>query len=148
MGVQELGDHHDESSPCCGGVTDDLLCVELERSLSLLGGARDNSPYHMAMVSLGKEVHWVKSDALSKVHIKDLCGQQVSWWWDLKSQSSLTLDSPSYYDSLFRVILFELQNLLFYPQNGTASSAQISRSVVSDSLRPCGLQHARPPCLC
>ena len=27
-----------------------------------------------------------------------------------------------------------------------ASSAQFSRSVVSDSLRPHGLQHARPPC--
>ena len=27
-----------------------------------------------------------------------------------------------------------------------ASSAQFSRSVMSDSLRPQGLQHARPPC--
>ena len=26
------------------------------------------------------------------------------------------------------------------------SSVQFSRSVVSDSFRPCGLQHARPPC--
>ena len=26
------------------------------------------------------------------------------------------------------------------------SSAQFSHSVVSDSLQPCGLQHARPPC--
>ena len=28
----------------------------------------------------------------------------------------------------------------------TCSSVQLSRSVVSDSLRPHGLQHARPPC--
>ena len=27
-----------------------------------------------------------------------------------------------------------------------SSSVQFSRSVVSDSLRPCGLQHTRPPC--
>ena len=64
----------------------------------------------------------------------------------MKSQSSLTLDSPSYYDSLFRVILFELQKLLFYPQNGIASSIQFSHSVVSNSFWPHGLQHAGPPC--
>ena len=29
--------------------------------------------------------------------------------------------------------------------NGS-NSVQFSRSLVSDSLRPCGLQHARPPC--
>ena len=28
----------------------------------------------------------------------------------------------------------------------TANSVQFSHSVVSDPLRPCGLQHARPPC--
>ena len=28
----------------------------------------------------------------------------------------------------------------------SVSSVQFSRSVMSDSLRPCGLQHARPPC--
>ena len=30
--------------------------------------------------------------------------------------------------------------------NAVASSVQFSRSVVSDSLRPHGLQHTRPPC--
>ena len=32
-------------------------------------------------------------------------------------------------------------------QNSTISSVQFSRSVVSDSLQPRELQHARPPCL-
>ena len=32
------------------------------------------------------------------------------------------------------------------PLTHTKSSAQFSRSVMSDSLRPHGLQHARPPC--
>ena len=31
--------------------------------------------------------------------------------------------------------------------SGPISSAQFSRSAVSDSLRPHGLQHPRPPCL-
>ena len=33
-----------------------------------------------------------------------------------------------------------------FVQNNAFSSVQFSRSVVSDSLRPHGLQHARPPC--
>ena len=33
-----------------------------------------------------------------------------------------------------------------YPYNGIFSSVQFCHSVVSDSLRPHGLRHARPPC--
>ena len=35
---------------------------------------------------------------------------------------------------------------LSHPRNRTFSSVQFSRSVLSDSLRPHELQHARPPC--
>ena len=41
---------------------------------------------------------------------------------------------------------FSLPRQLFLP-NHVFSSVQFSRSVVSDSLRPHGLHHARPPCL-
>ena len=33
-----------------------------------------------------------------------------------------------------------------HPDNGIFRSVELSRSVMSDSLRPHGLQHARPPC--
>ena len=93
----------------------------------------------MALVSLGEEVCCVESE----------CSQQSPRQGFLWSTSPLvvgTLDFPSYYDSLSRVILFELQKLLFYPQNGTASSIQFSHSVMSNSFWPHGLQRARPPC--
>ena len=49
-----------------------------------------------------------------------------------------------------RCSFFVLQNLREIPQHTPAyvsvSSVQFSHSVVSDSLRPQGLQHARPPC--
>ena len=39
----------------------------------------------------------------------------------------------------FKMIIRSLLNYMF-------SLAQFSHSVISDSLRPHGLQHARPPC--
>ena len=39
-----------------------------------------------------------------------------------------------------------VQDLYFTSRMSQFSSVQSSRSVVSDSLRPHGLQHARPPC--
>ena len=37
-------------------------------------------------------------------------------------------------------------SFLSFIQNSVTNSVQFSRSVMSDSLRPQGLQHARPPC--
>ena len=37
-------------------------------------------------------------------------------------------------------------NLFLYPRKQLVASVQFSRSVMSDSLRPHELQHARPPC--
>ena len=49
------------------------------------------------------------------------------------------------------IVLFVLEYrfifyIYFYIYLSIFSSVQFSRSVVSDSLRPHGLQHARPPC--
>ena len=38
------------------------------------------------------------------------------------------------------------KEVVLHTHNGIFSSVQFSRSVVSDSLRPHELQHARPPC--
>ena len=47
--------------------------------------------------------------------------------------------------NLFWLLRFSLENLFFWCDNDD-NSVPFSRSVVSDSLRPHGLQHARAPC--
>ena len=44
------------------------------------------------------------------------------------------------------VLIFLLQVYLIIFLSSQLSSIQFSHSLVSDSLRPHGLQHARPPC--
>ena len=44
------------------------------------------------------------------------------------------------------LLLWELQNCNLLLNNPQQENVQFSRSVVSDSLRPHGLQHMRPPC--
>ena len=44
------------------------------------------------------------------------------------------------------VVTYLEPNIVECDIKGTFSSVQFSRSVVSDSLRPHELQHARPPC--
>ena len=46
--------------------------------------------------------------------------------------------------SIFSTLCSHISVLICVPQ---FSSVQFNLSVVSDSLQPCGLQHARPPCL-
>ena len=46
----------------------------------------------------------------------------------------------------FRRVMNELTGSTFRQWKSQFSSVQFSRSVVSDSLQPCELQHARPPC--
>ena len=45
-------------------------------------------------------------------------------------------------------VLIENSHLTSYNTENQIKSDQISRSVVSDSLRPHDSQHARPPCCC
>ena len=82
----------------------------------------------------------------------------LSWFY---SGSSLLMNIKVYF--FYHFFFYKMMRLsytpftlffFFIPENGIARSkgmpqklwVQFSRSVVSDSLRPYGLQHARPPC--
>ena len=47
---------------------------------------------------------------------------------------------------MFEVNIFAIRSQIWYKVIISLSVSQFSRSVVSDSLRPHGLEHARPPC--
>ena len=59
----------------------------------------------------------------------------------LSHPSHLLKDSPATLPSMSRTTKIHLLH-----QIGLSASVQFSCSVVSNSLRPHGLQHARPPC--
>ena len=70
----------------------------------------------------------------------------LEWPWKRHKPLHWSLNQPSPTPLLRRITTNHsesLQHGLFAEQ---FSSAQFSRSVVSDSLQPHGLQHARPPC--
>ena len=63
---------------------------------------------------------------------------------DMRVRSTISPLGFSYLRA--RDIYFVISVHLFYPPQCLISSVQFSRSVVSDSLRPHELQHARLPC--
>ena len=66
-----------------------------------------------------------------KKHFLKMALMFLSWWWDQVQ-------------SLFFSEIFGV--LQIFPDKHILSSVQLSCSVTSDSLRPHGSQHARPPC--
>ena len=80
-----------------------------------------------------------------------ICTKKWIWWAYKRVQSymSLYFSFCLFLEMLFFLILalsIFLNSLLSYFFLHQFSSVQFSRSVVSDSLRPHELQHARPPC--
>ena len=72
--------------------------------------------------------------------------QLVLWWpkWEGNQKKRAYIYIYIYF--FFLSIHFAVQQKLTRRCKATISSAQFSRSVVSDSLWPRGLQHARLPC--
>ena len=69
--------------------------------------------------------------------------KQTHWLYWLNQKSSMIVYKCAYEDSgtgYFKSRLYQLLCMCLF------SSLQFSRSVVSNSLQPHGLQHARPPC--
>ena len=70
-----------------------------------------------------------------------------SFWWNCMASESFLPHSSFQHDGGTEVS--QCQQFLSRWQtdsSGQLGSVQFSRSIVSDSLRPHGLQHARPPC--
>ena len=82
------------------------------------------------------------------------CEKTVHFYWPcIQWPCQICLFKPFIYRfflvfSVPSLFSFQYQTICFFflPYGAQFSSVQFSRSVVSDSLRPHELQHARPPC--
>ena len=85
-------------------------------------------------ITLPTKVHLVKAMVFPELYYKESWVPKNWCFWTVVLEK--TLESP--------LDCKELQPV--HPKGNQFSSVQFSRSVVSDSLRTHGLQHARPPC--
>ena len=92
------------------------------------------------------ETDWIVAKLLSLQKFADLCSNSYhscTTWWYAAKRSQLTL----FQHFVWKLFLSTSISLLgTYLSVCVSVSDQISRSVVSDSLRPHKPQHARPPC--
>ena len=77
---------------------------------------------------------------------------QQGWRWESRRTLAISMLERKYSGASRESVVtcVESDVLAFLPQHGNqfaSSSVQFSCPVVSDSLRPHELQHARPPCL-
>ena len=98
-----------------------------------------NAPYHSPLDSWG--------DRFSMV---SLASQSLLWICLFLPEVLSKFVLPKHYSHAIKFILLKctIQQFLVYSQDCVTiiSSVQFSHSVMSNSLRPHGLQHARPPC--
>ena len=86
--------------------------------------------YHLTLIRI------VIIKSLQTINAGEKCGEKgtlLHYWWECKLIQPL-------WKMVWRFLLEKTRN------KTTISSVQFSHSVVSDSLRPHELQHARPPC--
>ena len=98
-----------------------------------------NAPYHSPLDSWGDRFSMVSP-----------ASQSLLWICLFLPEVLSRFVLPKHYSHAIKFILLQctIQQFLVYSQDCVTiiSSVQFSHSVMSDSLRPHGLQHARPPC--
>ena len=90
---------------------------------------------------------WPPGTAARQASLSFTISQSLFWPLSQTCYLPISLPSPKFLTDICELCIFRFNNIKTSLGCLYLSSVQFSRSVVSDSLWPHELQHARPPCL-